>query len=89
MNGYMFEVLGYTDNTGSAKFNQALSRRRAQAVATYLAEQHHIQPRFIATPTGLGEERPVADNSSAEGRAMNRRVEIKLLVNKGIKPNGQ
>jgi outer membrane protein OmpA-like peptidoglycan-associated protein len=89
MNGYLFEVLGYTDNTGSAKFNQALSRRRAQAVATYLAEQHHIQPRFIATPTGLGEERPVADNSSAEGRAMNRRVEIKLLVNKGIKPNGQ
>jgi outer membrane protein OmpA-like peptidoglycan-associated protein len=87
MNGYMFEVLGYTDNTGSVKFNQALSRRRAQAVATYLAEQHHIQPRFIATPTGLGEERPVADNSSAEGRAMNRRVEIKLLVNKGIKPN--
>jgi outer membrane protein OmpA-like peptidoglycan-associated protein len=89
MNGYMFEVLGYTDNTGSVKFNQALSRRRAQAVATYLAEQHHIQPRFIATPTGLGEERPVGDNSSAEGRAMNRRVEIKLLVNKGIKPNGQ
>lgn len=89
MNGYMFEVLGYTDNTGSEKLNQALSRRRAQAVATYLAEQHHIQPRFIATPTGLGEERPVGDNSTAEGRAMNRRVEIKLLVNKGIRPNGQ
>ncbi len=89
MNGYLFEVLGYTDNTGSVMYNQALSRRRAQAVATYLAEQHHIQPRFIATPTGLGEERPVGDNSSAEGRAMNRRVEVKLLVNKGIKPNGQ
>ena len=89
MNGFMFEVLGYTDNTGSVMFNQALSRKRALAVASYLAEQHHIQPRFIATPTGLGEDRPVADNSTAEGRAMNRRVEVKLLVNKGIKPNGQ
>jgi len=88
MNGYLFEVLGYTDNTGSVAFNQTLSRKRAQAVAAYLSEQHHIQPRFIATPAGLGEDRPVADNASAEGRAMNRRVEIKLLVNKGIKPNG-
>jgi outer membrane protein OmpA-like peptidoglycan-associated protein len=58
-------------------------------VVAYLSEQHHIQPRFIATPAGLGEERPVADNSTAEGRAMNRRVELKLMVNKGIKPNGQ
>jgi OmpA-OmpF porin, OOP family len=89
MNGYLFEVLGYTDNTGTPKFNQALSRRRAQSVVAYLSEQHHIQPRFIATPAGLGEERPVADNSTAEGRAMNRRVELKLMVNKGIKPNGQ
>jgi len=89
MNGYMFELLGYTDNVGSPTFNQALSRKRAQAVASYLAEQHHIQPRFIASPTGLGEDRPVADNSTADGRAMNRRVEVKLLVNKGIKPNGQ
>ena len=89
MNGYLFEVLGYTDNTGSPMYNQLLSRKRAAAVVAYLTEHHHIQPRFIATPTGLGEDRPVADNSSAEGRAMNRRVEIKLLVNKGIKPNGQ
>ena len=89
MNGYLFEVLGYTDNTGTPKYNQALSRRRAQSVVSYLSEQRHIQPRFIATPTGLGEERPVADNSTAEGRAMNRRVELKLMVNKGIKPNGQ
>ena len=89
MDGFLFEVLGYTDNTGSEKLNQALSRRRAMAVATYLAEQQHIQPRRIATPTGLGEASPVGDNSTAEGRAMNRRVEVKLLVNKGIKPNGQ
>ncbi len=89
MDGFLFEVIGYTDNTGSERLNQALSRRRAQAVATYLAEAEHVQPRRIATPTGLGEEKPVGDNASAEGRAMNRRVEIKLLVNKGIKPNGQ
>jgi outer membrane protein OmpA-like peptidoglycan-associated protein len=88
MNGWLFELLGYTDNTGTVSLNQQLSRKRAQAVAAYMAEQHHIQPRFIATPTGLGEERPVGDNSTAEGRAMNRRVEIKLLVNKGIKPSG-
>jgi outer membrane protein OmpA-like peptidoglycan-associated protein len=89
MNGYLFEILGYTDSRGSPMYNQGLARRRAQSVASYLAEQHHIQPRFIATPTSIGEDRPVGDNSTAEGRAMNRRVEIKLLVNKGIKPNGQ
>src|SRR4029079_19450405 len=89
LDGWLFEVMGYTDNVGSPKMNQALSRRRAQAVATYLAEQEHIQPRAIATPTGLGEATPVGDNATADGRAMNRRVEIKLLVNKGIKPSGQ
>lgn len=89
MDGYLFEILGYTDDTGTPKYNQQLSHRRAQAVASYLAEQHKVQPRRIATPTGLGEDRPVADNSTAEGRAMNRRVEVKLLVNRGIKPPTQ
>lgn len=89
MDGFLFEVLGYTDATGSHMSNQALSRRRAQAVAAYLAEQHQVPPRRIASPTGLGEERPVGDNSTADGRAMNRRAEVKLLVNKGIKPPTQ
>jgi len=66
-----------------------LARNRAQSVLSYLAEAHKIPPRRVATPTGLGEDRPVGDNSTAAGRAMNRRVEIKLLVNKGIKPSGQ
>jgi len=89
MDGWIFEVLGFTDDTGSPKFNALLARNRAQSVLSYLAEAHQIPPRRIATPTGLGEDRPVGDNSTAAGRAMNRRVEIKLLVNKGIKPSGQ
>ena len=82
--GYVLEVSGYADTTGSIERNRLLSQRRADAVIRYLVESHNIPLRRIVTPYGYGESNPVADNESREGRAQNRRVEIKLLVNKGL-----
>jgi OmpA-OmpF porin, OOP family len=82
--GYVLEVSGYADSRGSVNLNRALSQRRADAVIRYLVENHNIPLRRIVTPYGYGELNPVADNTTREGRAQNRRVEIKLLVNKGL-----
>jgi OOP family OmpA-OmpF porin len=82
--GYVIEVSGYADSTGSVQRNRALSQRRADAVIQYLVENHNIPLRRIITPYGYGESLPLADNTTREGRAENRRVEIKLLVNKGL-----
>ena len=82
--GYVLEVSGYADSTGNVNFNRQLSQRRADAVIRYLVESHNIPLRRIITPYGYGELNPVAENDTREGRAQNRRVEIKLLVNKGL-----
>ena len=82
--GYVLEVSGYADSRGSINLNRQLSQRRADAVIRYLVENHNIPLRRIITPYGYGEMNPVGDNTSKEGRAQNRRVEIKLLVNKGL-----
>ena len=82
--GYVLEVSGYADATGSIARNRALSQRRADAVIRYLVENHNIPLRRIVTPYGYGEMNPVGENETREGRAQNRRVEIKLLVNKGL-----
>jgi outer membrane protein OmpA-like peptidoglycan-associated protein len=82
--GYVLEVSGFTDSTGSINRNRQLSQRRADAVIRYLVENHRIPLRRIITPYGFGETNPVAENDSRDGRAQNRRVEVKLLVNKGI-----
>jgi OmpA-OmpF porin, OOP family len=82
--GYVLEVSGYADATGSVARNRALSQRRADAVIRYLVENHNIPLRRIVTPYGYGEMNPVGENETREGRAQNRRVEIKLLVNKGL-----
>jgi outer membrane protein OmpA-like peptidoglycan-associated protein len=82
--GYVLEVSGFADATGSIARNRELSQRRADAVIRYLVENHSIPLRRIITPYGYGELNPVADNTSREGRAQNRRVEVKLLVNKGL-----
>ena len=68
-------VVGHTDSTGPEAYNQALSERRAQAVAEYL-ESHTDLPDEEIEVIGKGESDPVADNSTREGRAMNRRVDI-------------
>jgi OmpA-OmpF porin, OOP family len=86
--GYVLEVSGYADATGSVQRNRELSQRRADAVIRYLVENHNIPLRRIVTPYGYGESHPVADNTTRDGRAENRRVEIKLLVNKGITAPG-
>ena len=70
----MLEVIGHTDSTGPAAYNQGLSERRAQAAADYLAGQG-INAGSI-TVKGMGESAPVADNATRDGRAMNRRVEV-------------
>lgn len=82
--GYIIEIQGYADATGSAEANRRLSQRRADSVVRYLAETHNIPLRRIITPYGYGEAQPVADNTSREGRAQNRRVEVKLMVNRGL-----
>ena len=82
--GYVLEISGYADSTGSIARNRALSQRRADTVIRYLIENHNIPLRRIVTPYGFGETNPVAENNSRDGRAQNRRVEIKLLVNKGL-----
>ena len=81
---YVLEVTGFADSTGSIARNRALSQRRADAVITYLVEQHKIPLRRIVTPYGFGELDPVAENNTRAGRAQNRRVEVKILVNKGL-----
>jgi outer membrane protein OmpA-like peptidoglycan-associated protein len=82
--GYVLEVSGFADSRGSINLNRQLSQRRADAVIRYLVENHSIPLRRIVTPYGYGELNPVAENDTRDGRAQNRRVEIKLLVNKGL-----
>ena len=82
--GYVIEVMGFASADGNENFNRQLSQKRADAVVRYLAENHMIPLRRIITPFGYGEAQPVADNTSREGREQNRRVEVKLLVNKGM-----
>lgn len=82
--GYMIEVAGHTDSTGSEAKNMRLSRDRADAVVQYLVINHKIPVRRFITPMGYGKTTAVADNSTAAGRAQNRRVEVKMLVNRGM-----
>lgn len=72
-----FEISGYTDDVGSEKSNQLLSENRAIAVVNYLVERGIAPERLIAK--GYGELNPIADNSTEEGRAKNRRTEIKKI----------
>jgi outer membrane protein OmpA-like peptidoglycan-associated protein len=82
--GFVIEVTGYADATGSAEKNRVLSERRADAVRRYLVENHNVPLRRILQSYGFGELQAVAENTTREGRAQNRRVEVKLLVSRGI-----
>ncbi len=84
MKGYLIEVTGFASSEGGAKMNKDLSRRRAQAVLDYLIETHNIPLRRIGTSFGFGAAQAVADNATREGRAQNRRVEVKLTVSRGL-----
>lgn len=85
--GYFVEVTGFASAEGSAAHNKRLSERRAQAVISYLVEQHNIPLRRIGQSYGFGELQAVADNTTREGREQNRRVEVKVLVSRGLNQN--
>lgn len=87
LKGYVIEVTGFASADGNAKQNKLLSERRAQAVKDYLIEAHNIPLRRMSTSYGYGELQAVADNTTREGREQNRRVEIKLLVSRGMNQN--
>jgi len=87
LKGYMIEVTGFASADGSSRTNKTLSERRAQAVKDYLIENHNVPLRRMSTSYGYGELQAVADNTTREGREQNRRVEVKLLVSRGINQN--
>jgi outer membrane protein OmpA-like peptidoglycan-associated protein len=76
-NKTVVEVAGHTDSTGSDSYNQSLSERRAASVSTYLQGRNVMGQRLITV--GMGEARPVADNTTTDGRQANRRVEITMV----------
>jgi outer membrane protein OmpA-like peptidoglycan-associated protein len=84
LKGYIIEVTGYADSTGSAAMNTKLSEDRAKAVVTYLMQKGEVPVRHIVAPGAMGEYGAAAPNETKAGRAENRRVEVKVLVNKGI-----
>jgi outer membrane protein OmpA-like peptidoglycan-associated protein len=82
--GYMIEVAGFADSTGNADRNQVLSEARATSVVRYLQEEGNVPLRRILAPAGLGTTHAAADNKTPQGREQNRRVEVRILVNKGL-----
>src|SRR5262245_48020921 len=83
--GYILEIRGFADATGPERYNFKLGRERADAVVRYLLDDHNVPTSRVAT-VSYGEESPVADNTSRDGRAQNRRVQVRLLE---VKPPSQ
>lgn len=81
--GYMIELQGFTDSRGSEQYNIGLSQRRAQAVERYLVSKN--VPLYRISIIGLGEDNPVANNNDSQGRAQNRRVEVRVLKATGTR----
>lgn len=89
LNGYIIQVKGYADSSGNAVMNENLSMDRAQAVVAFLLQNCSIPLRHIVAPGAMGEADPAAPNESASGRAENRRVELTVLVNRGLAASTQ
>jgi outer membrane protein OmpA-like peptidoglycan-associated protein len=89
LKGWIVAVEGYADSTGHTATNRSLSERRAQAVIDYLVTKHGFPPRRVVQPFGYGSLNPAAANNTGEGRALNRRAEITVLINKGISQTQQ
>jgi OmpA-OmpF porin, OOP family len=79
--GFMLELQGYTDATGTEQYNIGLSQRRAESVERYLVSKN--VPLFRVSIVGLGKDSPIADNKTSTGRAQNRRVEVRVLKSSG------
>jgi outer membrane protein OmpA-like peptidoglycan-associated protein len=82
--GYLIEIAGYASSTGTKQLNQKLSEERAAAVANYLLQKGNIPMRRIVAPASYGATHPAAANTDPQGRALNRRVDVKVLLNKGM-----
>lgn len=87
LKGYVIEVTGFASSEGNPQANKALSERRAKAVKDYLIQTHNVPLRRFVESYGFGILQPVADNRTRAGREQNRRVEVKLLVSRGINQN--
>jgi outer membrane protein OmpA-like peptidoglycan-associated protein len=87
-NGWLVAIQGYADSTGRTARNRSLSERRAKAVTDYLVTKHGVPPYRVVQPFGFGSSDPVAENDTREGRSLNRRAEIRVLLNKGINSQG-
>ena len=87
LKGYIIQVKGFADSSGNAAMNQQLSMERAQNVIAFLLQNCNVPVRHIVAPGAMGEAAPVASNETAAGRAENRRVEVKVLLNKGLAGN--
>ncbi|MXO60044.1 OmpA family protein [Altererythrobacter salegens] len=84
MQNALMLVVGYTDSVGSQEYNQTLSEKRAGGVVNYLQQACGWKPYRMLTPTGMAEADPLADNSTPEGKAQNRRVSVNILVSKSV-----
>ena len=84
LTGYIVQVKGFADSSGNAAMNQQLSQDRAQAVIAYLIQDRKVPVRHVIAPGAMGTADPTAPNETAQVRAENRRVEVKVLVNKGV-----
>jgi OmpA-OmpF porin, OOP family len=84
LTGYLLEVEGFADSSGNAALNEKLSLERSQEVVDYLTEYGGISPLHLLAPGAMGTTEPIASNETAAGRAENRRVVVKVLVNRGL-----
>jgi OOP family OmpA-OmpF porin len=84
LKGYIIQVKGFADTSGNAAMNQQLSMERADAVIAYLIQNCNIPVRHVVAPGAMGTADPTATNETAQGRTENRRVEVTVLVNKGL-----
>ncbi|HYE13579.1 MAG TPA: OmpA family protein [Pyrinomonadaceae bacterium] len=86
--GYLIEVTGYAYEWRDKATNRRVSEQRAESIVRYLVETHNIPVRRILTPFGYGNLNPVAENTTRDGRAQNRRAEVRVLVNRGLAAPG-
>ena len=82
--GWVIAVIGYADSTGDTARNRSLSERRANSVIYYIVTKYRLPMQRFVQPFGYGQLEPVAENTTRAGRAKNRRVEVRLMINKGI-----
>ena len=84
LTGYLIQVKGFADSSGNAAMNQKLSMERAQEVVAYLIQDCNVPVRHVVAPGAMGTADPAASNETTQGRSENRRVEVKVLVNRGL-----